>query len=392
MSEQEPIVLSELFPVSPEALYAAWLDADAHGAMIGSGATISGHEGGEFTAWDGYISGRFLKLEPGQRLTMSWRSEDYPPEAADSTVEVTLEAVPEGTRMTLRQEAIPPGQRDDYVDGWREFYLEPMLRYFSGSGDATAGAEHAVTPGDHSSNGDDTVVDADSSDEGAAEWMPRMARADDTPTGETESEHVTPITPITLVPSVASVTSVEVVEVEDPEAEWIAVVEEHRAVVVEARPVVVATHVPSAAALHPATRTPAKKSAAKKSAAPAKKTPAMKSAAKKSAAPAKKTPAMKSVAKKTAAPAKKMPAMKSAAKKSAKKSAAQKPVAGKSAAKKPAAQKPAARKPASKKAAPKSKSAAKKPVAKRPAAQKTAAKKPAAKKAAKKTAKKSTRR
>ena len=205
MSEQEPIVLSELFPVSPEALYAAWLDADAHGAMIGSGATISGgHEGGEFTAWDGYISGRFLKLEPGQRLTMSWRSEDYPPEAADSTVEVTLEAVPEGTRMTLRQEAIPPGQRDDYVDGWREFYLEPMLRYFSGSGDATAGAEHAATP---SGNGADEgeTVEADASDEAAAEWMPRS----DTPT--------TP-TPITLVPSVASVTTVEVVEVEDPDA------------------------------------------------------------------------------------------------------------------------------------------------------------------------------
>jgi len=328
MSEQEPIVLSELFPVSPDEIYAAWLDSESHGAMIGSGATISGrHEGAEFTAWDGYISGRFLKLEPGQRLTMSWRSEDYPPEAADSTVEVTLESVAEGTRMTLKQEVIPPGQREDYVDGWREFYLEPMLRYFSGSGDATRGAETAPENG----------ASDDGNDEGAAEWMPvRVVEA--TEAESADSDGSATVTPITLVPSTSSVTLVEVVEVEDPDAEWVAV-----------------QHIAPATAI--AKKPPVKKPAAKNFAKPAAK----KSAPKKPAA-------KKATAKKPAT-------VKAAKKPAGKKVVAHKPATKKAAAKKPPAKKAAPEKPPAKKAA---KKAGKKPATGK-AAKKAAPKKPAAK-------------
>ena len=48
----------------------------------------------------------------------------------DSRLEILLEPVPEGTKLTLIHQEIPEGQ-PDYALGWEDFYFKPMREYFS---------------------------------------------------------------------------------------------------------------------------------------------------------------------------------------------------------------------------------------------------------------------
>lgn len=129
MSEQ--LELSIVLPAEPQQIYAAWLDSEAHTAFTGSPARIDPNVGGAFTAWDGYIEGRTLALEPFRRILQAWRTSEFPEGAPDSMLEVLLEAVPGGTRLTLRHTEIPDGQAAQYEEGWRDFYFAPMGEYFS---------------------------------------------------------------------------------------------------------------------------------------------------------------------------------------------------------------------------------------------------------------------
>ena len=128
----DTIELSRILPATPAQVFAAWLDAAEHSAMTGSPATVESAEvGSRFTAWGGYIDGSIVALEPGVRIVQSWRSDDFPADALDSLLEVLLEPVPGGTRVTLRHGDLPEGQGPALLEGWDEFYFAPMERYFA---------------------------------------------------------------------------------------------------------------------------------------------------------------------------------------------------------------------------------------------------------------------
>jgi activator of HSP90 ATPase len=118
-----------------ERLYGAWLDSAAHSAFTGSPAQIDPQIGGRFSAWGGYIEGTTLELEPYRRIVQTWRTTEFPEGSADSRLEVLLEEAGLGqTRLTLLHSEIPEGQGQGYLQGWEEFYFQPMLANFSGQG------------------------------------------------------------------------------------------------------------------------------------------------------------------------------------------------------------------------------------------------------------------
>jgi len=133
-----------IFRASPTEIYEAFLDSRKHSAMTGAGASVDPNIGGEFTAWDGYISGTTIALEPRHRITQKWRTTDFPADASDSLLEIILEETPTGTKVTLKQTDIPDGQAEQYKDGWRKFYFEPMKAYFKKK---QVGAKKARTTG-----------------------------------------------------------------------------------------------------------------------------------------------------------------------------------------------------------------------------------------------------
>jgi len=127
----DSIQVSTVLPASPARIYRAWLSSKAHTAMTGGEATVDPKVGGRHTAWDGYIEGVTLELEPNRRIVQSWRSTEFPAGAPDSRLEILLEKVEGGTTITLNHSEIPAGQGVQYESGWVESYFDPMRAYFS---------------------------------------------------------------------------------------------------------------------------------------------------------------------------------------------------------------------------------------------------------------------
>jgi activator of HSP90 ATPase len=93
--------VSDTLPGTPDAIYEAWMSTEGHSAMTGAEAHVDRSISGEFDAWDGYITGRTLALEPGRRIVQSWRTSEFTDEHDDSQLEVLLEPVEKGTRVTM---------------------------------------------------------------------------------------------------------------------------------------------------------------------------------------------------------------------------------------------------------------------------------------------------
>jgi activator of HSP90 ATPase len=117
-------------PASPEAIYIAWLSSATHAAMTGGAAEATENVGDAFTAWDGYIEGKNMALEPHNRIVQSWRTSEFSDAEADSQIEILLEAVEGGTELTLIHTNVPP-HGEQYIQGWENHYFTPMKAYFS---------------------------------------------------------------------------------------------------------------------------------------------------------------------------------------------------------------------------------------------------------------------
>lgn len=116
----------EELDATPGEIWDAWTDPALHTEFTGAEATGEATEGGTFTAWDGYIDGRHLTLAQGRRIVQAWRTSEFPSSAPDSRVEILLEPIASGTRVTLRHTEIPEGQGARYRQGWIDFYFEPL--------------------------------------------------------------------------------------------------------------------------------------------------------------------------------------------------------------------------------------------------------------------------
>jgi uncharacterized protein YndB with AHSA1/START domain len=123
--------LTDIIPATPQQIYDAWLDSRGHTQMTGSAARAKPVEGATFSAWGGYIKGKNLTLKPGRRIVQSWRTTKFVKQDPDSQIEVLLEAVPEGTRLTLHHTNVPDGHAGYQDGGWQQHYFEPMKQYFS---------------------------------------------------------------------------------------------------------------------------------------------------------------------------------------------------------------------------------------------------------------------
>jgi activator of HSP90 ATPase len=125
------IELAVVLNAKVEKVYRAWLNSAEHSNFTGSSAKISPSPKGKFTAWDDYISGTNLILEPYKKIVQAWRTTEFDDKDEDSTLEILLEDMGNKTKLTLKHYNIPEGQGDDYKKGWEDFYFKPMKKYFS---------------------------------------------------------------------------------------------------------------------------------------------------------------------------------------------------------------------------------------------------------------------
>lgn len=127
----ESITVATFLPVPPEKLYQDWLDSDQHTRFTGLKALIDPQEGGYYSSLDGYIFGKFTKLEPNRRILETWRSLDFQPDDLDSKVEIVFGKVPGGTFLTILHSEIPDERGEDIEIGWEDHYFDPMTGFYT---------------------------------------------------------------------------------------------------------------------------------------------------------------------------------------------------------------------------------------------------------------------
>ena len=120
-----------LIPATPDEVYDAFMEAKKHSAFTGSKATSDPKVGGEFTAWDGYISGSNLELVKGKKIVQEWSTTDWPDKFPSSRLELTFKGAKGGTEISMIHSNVPAEQADDLAEGWNEFYWKPLKEYFT---------------------------------------------------------------------------------------------------------------------------------------------------------------------------------------------------------------------------------------------------------------------
>jgi uncharacterized protein YndB with AHSA1/START domain len=120
-----------LVEASPVEVYEMYVDPKKHAAFTGQGVTGTPRVGRKFTAGDGYITGRYLKLEKGRRILQEWTTTEWPEGYPPSLLELTLKEKGKKTELTMVHSKVPEDQVEYYAQGWKEFYWKPMKRYFA---------------------------------------------------------------------------------------------------------------------------------------------------------------------------------------------------------------------------------------------------------------------
>jgi activator of HSP90 ATPase len=119
-----------IIPASPEEVYDAFIDPKKHAAFTGAEATCDPKVGGEFTAWDGYITGKNLELEKPKCIIQEWSTSEWPEGYPPSKLQLTFRKVKEGTELTMVHSGVPAAQAAEYRQGWIDNYWELLKDYF----------------------------------------------------------------------------------------------------------------------------------------------------------------------------------------------------------------------------------------------------------------------
>jgi activator of HSP90 ATPase len=122
-------VITAIFPVRSSVLYRAFLDSEIHSAFTGSQAHVDDRVGGEFSAWDGYITGMTVGLEENRRIVQRWRTSDFADTDDDSNLEMEFVEKQGETTVILKHSNLPEGTDDEYKSGWEDYYFAPLKTF-----------------------------------------------------------------------------------------------------------------------------------------------------------------------------------------------------------------------------------------------------------------------
>ena len=112
-------------------VFKGWLDNKIHSEFTGGAkAKINANEGGTFTAWDGYISGKNVEIFPHKKIIQTWRTTEFDESDKDSIIEIVITQKEDYTLFSLTHTNIPDGEGDKYKKGWKDYYFVNMKKYF----------------------------------------------------------------------------------------------------------------------------------------------------------------------------------------------------------------------------------------------------------------------
>ena len=121
----------EFIPAKPVQVYDAFINARKHAEFTGAKATCDPRVGGEFAAYDGYITGKILELVRARKVVLEWKTTEWPVGYPPSRLEFTFEEKGDGTEVIMVHSDVPDQQAENYRQGWIDYYWKPLREYFS---------------------------------------------------------------------------------------------------------------------------------------------------------------------------------------------------------------------------------------------------------------------
>jgi len=111
----------------PEEVFNALTNPFAIELWSGYSAEFKLEQNAEFSLWDGDITGRLLEFELNQWLKQEWF---FGENETPSVVEIKLHLQKHDTYITLRHTNIPDEDFDNITEGWTDFYLGAIKKFF----------------------------------------------------------------------------------------------------------------------------------------------------------------------------------------------------------------------------------------------------------------------
>ena len=111
----------------PDQVYLALTNEATFQLWSGDAAEIQAFPGGEFSLWDGSILGKFLELEPPNKIVQQWY---FGEQAEESIVTIKLHPHAQGTSVELRHTNIPDTDFQDISEGWNDAYFGSLIEFY----------------------------------------------------------------------------------------------------------------------------------------------------------------------------------------------------------------------------------------------------------------------
>ncbi|MBI4895191.1 MAG: SRPBCC domain-containing protein [Candidatus Aenigmarchaeota archaeon] len=118
------------FKASPEEVYSALMSSKKHSAFTGSAAKISNKVGGKFSAYEGGLYGKNLKLVKNKEIVQEWRCVmDHWPKDHFSKVSFVIKKTKSGSQLIFTHTQVPDKSYASIKQGWTDYYWNPMKKF-----------------------------------------------------------------------------------------------------------------------------------------------------------------------------------------------------------------------------------------------------------------------
>lgn len=120
------------FNTTPKMVYDLIMNSELHSAFTGGPVVMSKTINGSFSVFDGYCTGHTIELKEGERIVQAWNfKEEGWPEDHYSVCTFVFSKTPTGCRLDFTQTEIPEHKVEALMQGWEEYYWEPMKNYLA---------------------------------------------------------------------------------------------------------------------------------------------------------------------------------------------------------------------------------------------------------------------
>ncbi|MFC5219770.1 SRPBCC family protein [Streptomyces coerulescens] len=121
------VMIERLIAARPETVFSFFTDRDKWLSCMGRSGEFVFEPGGAYrtnVTGENVAEGRFIEIDPPKRLvfTWGWAEGGMPVAPGSTTVEITLEPVPEGTLLRLHHRGLPtPEACAAHEEGWTHY-------------------------------------------------------------------------------------------------------------------------------------------------------------------------------------------------------------------------------------------------------------------------------